>query len=45
MYFFFTGRHIVLLHGFQKKTEKTPRSEIDTALQRMNDFVKRKGGE
>src|SRR5579871_5725470 len=25
MYIFFTGHHIVLLHGFQKKTQKTPR--------------------
>src|SRR5229473_2321901 len=33
MYFFFTGRQIVLLHGFQKKTQKTPRAEIDIAEQ------------
>ncbi len=45
MYFFFTGRRIVLLHGFQKKTPKTPRSEIEIAEQRMADFVKRQGGE
>ncbi len=45
MYFFFTGRQIVLLHGFQKKTQKTPRSEIETAEQRMADFVKRQGGD
>jgi len=31
MYFFFTGRMIVFVHGFQKKTEKTPSSEIDIA--------------
>lgn len=41
LYFFFTGRQIVLLHGFQKKTQKTPRSEIDTAIRRMKDFVQR----
>src|SRR5260221_13428721 len=45
MYFFFTGRQIVLLHGFQKKTQKTPRSEIAIAEQRMADFIKREGGE
>lgn len=45
MYFFFTGRQIVLLHGFQKKTEKTPRPEIEVAEQRMADFVKRVGGQ
>jgi phage-related protein len=46
MYFFFTGRQIVLVHGFQKKTQKTPRSEIALAEQRMADFLKRaEGGE
>lgn len=41
LYFFFTGRQIVFLHGFQKKTPKTPQGEIDTALKRMKDFTKR----
>ena len=27
--------HMVLLHGFIKKTEKTPQRDIDTARQRM----------
>ena len=45
LYFFFIGRQIVLLHGFQKKTEKTPRREIETAKKRMESFIKRKGGE
>lgn len=45
MYFFFTGRKIVLVHGFQKKTQKTPSKEIETAAQRMEDFTKREGGE
>lgn len=44
IYFFFSGRRIVLLHGFQKKTEKTPRREIETARSRMNHFVGREGG-
>src|SRR5258705_6945426 len=39
LYFFYTGREIVLLHGFQKKTEKTPRSEITIALNRMESYV------
>ena len=43
MYFFFTGRRIVFLHGFQKKTQKTPRREIETALRRMDDFIQREG--
>ena len=40
-YFTFTGRRIILLHGFIKKTEKTPLSEIETAEKRMNDFIDR----
>ncbi|MGI8854791.1 MAG: type II toxin-antitoxin system RelE/ParE family toxin [Thermomicrobiales bacterium] len=43
MYFFFTGRRIVFVHGFQKKTRKTPRREIDTALERMQRFIRREG--
>ncbi|SRR5258708_31865380 len=31
IYFFFTGRQIVFVHGFQKKTKKTPRREIEIA--------------
>ncbi|MDO8691659.1 MAG: type II toxin-antitoxin system RelE/ParE family toxin [Dehalococcoidia bacterium] len=45
LYFFFSGRRIVLLHGFQKKTEKTPRREIETARARYRAFMEREGGE
>ena len=41
LYFFFSGRKIVLLHGFQKKTQKAPSSEIEIALQRLNHYMKR----
>ena len=41
LYFFFSGRQIVLLHGFQKKTQKTPSREIDIALQRLDHYIKR----
>jgi len=41
IYFFFTGRRIVFLHGFQKKTQKTPRREIDLAHARYQQFVTR----
>src|SRR5574341_691881 len=44
-YFFFTGRKIVFVHGFQKKSRKTPRREIETAQQQMEDYIKRKGEE
>jgi phage-related protein len=42
LYFFFSGQRIVFVHGFQKKTQKTPPSEIDIALKRMNDYIERK---
>src|SRR3990172_6499172 len=45
LYFFFTGRKIVFVHGFQKKTQKTPRREIVIAQQRMQDYIEREGGE
>lgn len=32
------GGHIVLLHGFIKKTQKTPDSDLDLARQRMKDL-------
>jgi phage-related protein len=44
LYFFFSGRRIVFLHGFQKKTEKTPRGEVEIAMRRMKTFVRREGG-
>ncbi len=46
VYAFSSGRRIVLLHGFQKKTQKTPRREIETAARRFEDFQARstKGG-
>jgi len=42
LYFAFTGRELVLLHGFTKKTEKTPRGEIETAVRRMEDYLSRR---
>lgn len=44
--FFFTGRRIVFVHGFQKKTQKTPRRELDVARTRHAAFISReRGGE
>lgn len=45
LYFFFTGRRIVFLHGFQKKTQKTPPGEIQVARQRMNSYVPQEEGD
>ena len=44
LYFTYTGRRFILLHGFIKKTEKTPEREIEIAEKRMNDFINKKGG-
>ena len=36
-YFAHTGRRFVLLHGFTKKTQQTPRKEIEIAKKRMKE--------
>ena len=41
VYFFFRGRRIIFLHGFQKKTQKTPPKELAIARQRHQDFLRR----
>jgi phage-related protein len=41
-YFMFYQNHCVLLHGLKKKTEKTPPKEIETAINRMNEYIRRK---
>ena len=41
LYFFFSGGKIILTHGFVKKTQKTPRSEIQRAKTFRKDWVKR----
>lgn len=42
LYFFITGRKIVFVHGFQKKTQKTPQGEIEIARKRMDEYIKRR---
>lgn len=44
LYFTFTGRRFILLHGFLKKTAKTPEREIELAEKRMKDYIERYGG-
>lgn len=36
--FFDEGKLIVLANGFQKKTQKTPKSEIDKALKIKKEY-------
>jgi len=40
-YFFPLEDRVLLLHGFSKKSEETPRRELDTAKRRMNDAIER----
>ena len=40
--FFDGGKLVVLMNGFQKKTQKTPKSEIDKALKIMADYYEQK---
>lgn len=39
--FFYNGNIVILTNGFQKKTQKTPKSEIEICEARMKDFLKR----
>jgi phage-related protein len=36
------GRLVVLFNGFQKKTQKTPKNEIDKAMRLKDDYFKLK---
>lgn len=40
LYFFFAGRRVVLTNGFVKKTQKTPKAEIELAKQYRKDFLR-----
>ena len=39
LYFAARNRRFVMVHGFQKKTQKTPKQELEKALKRMTDFL------
>lgn len=39
LYFCFIGKTIVMLHAFLKKTAKTPRQEINIALNRYYEII------
>ncbi|MFA9190340.1 type II toxin-antitoxin system RelE/ParE family toxin [Flavobacterium sp. FZUC8N2.13] len=40
--FFDNGKLVILLNGFQKKTQKTPKNEIEKALRLMNQYYQEK---
>ena len=39
LYFYVVGDKAVLTHGFVKKTEKTPASEIERAIRYRNEYL------
>lgn len=43
LYFFYYGGRIILTNGFIKKTQKTPRGEIEKAKLYRKDFLERFG--
>ena len=44
LYFFYIGKKAVLTNGFVKKTQKTPKREIEKAKSYRDDFLKRNEG-
>ena len=36
--FFDKGKVVILINGFQKKTQKTPKKEIERAINLMNEY-------
>ena len=40
--FFDSGRLVILLNGFQKKTQKTPENEIEKAIRLMREYYENK---
>jgi phage-related protein len=43
MFFHWVGNDFVLTHGFVKKDQKTPKTEIDKAIRYRQDYLKEKG--
>ncbi|MCL2177216.1 MAG: type II toxin-antitoxin system RelE/ParE family toxin [Firmicutes bacterium] len=41
LYFFQVGKKIILTNGFIKKTQKTPRKEIEKAKKYRDDYIRR----
>ena len=39
IYFLYTDRRFILLHGFHKKTQKTPKKELEKAKKYLQDFL------
>lgn len=42
LYFFYYDKQIVLTNGFVKKTQKTPKNEIELAKKRRKSYIERR---
>lgn len=42
LFFTYDGNDIVFLSQFQKETQKTPKGELEKAIRRMNNHIKRR---
>ncbi|MDO4204632.1 MAG: type II toxin-antitoxin system RelE/ParE family toxin [Selenomonadaceae bacterium] len=45
LYFFFSGQKEILTNGFVKKTQKTPKAELELAKKYKQDYESRRGHE
>jgi phage-related protein len=41
LYFFTSGKNIILTNGFKKKTQKTPPGEVKKAIRYRKDYLRR----
>jgi len=41
LYFFFIGKRVIVTNGFVKKTQKTPKTEIDKAKSYRKEYIAR----
>jgi len=44
-FFLYKKNNAILLHGIVKKKQKTPKNELDVALDRMKDYLRRERNE
>ena len=40
LFYYMQGEHIYILHAFVKKTQKTPKKELNLAMARMKEVKK-----
>ena len=45
LYFLYENQHYILIRAFMKKTNKTPKAEIELAEKRYSDYISRAKGD